>query len=75
MKTWEEMRGAVNAGEGSVEHRILADIEKGVAAATPFTVQRATYGGAAASNLQIWEVVGRRCKGLAAFKGPVSGST
>jgi hypothetical protein len=57
MKTWEEMRAAVNAREGSIEHRILADIEKGVAAGTPFTVQRATYGAAAASNLQIWEVV------------------
>ena len=57
MKTWEEMRAAVDAREGSVEHAILADIEQGVKAGTPVTVERATYGAGAASNLHIWEAV------------------
>lgn len=56
MKTWEEMRAAVSAREGSIEHRILADLEKGLTAGAPFTVQRSAYG-AAATNLQIWEAV------------------
>jgi hypothetical protein len=56
MKTWDEMRSSVNAKEGSVEHRILSDIEKGVSSGTPFTVERSAYG-AAATNLHIWEAV------------------